>query len=261
MTVDAPTSEPRTGHASLGGLPQFIRYASTYPSPHSLLKALQAGPLGRRDMVAGFLWIIVDGTHLVSIAHMGWPRDLVDRYSIMPLELDIPAVHAVNHGGITIDDADGFGATYMLSIDDRFLAERFRERGAVSAINAPLRHAGIVIGNLGFVTSRRWEDDDEGRTLLETLSHVIGLWATHPCSRAMEAPSTVGPREWSLAFTPRQREILTLVGEGLSNTDIARRLIISNSSVKQDLHQAMRALRTHSRAGAYERALALGLLR
>jgi DNA-binding NarL/FixJ family response regulator len=117
------------------------------------------------------------------------------------------------------------------------------------------------VGNLGFVTNRRWSDDDEGRALLTCLGNVIGLWATHPRSGAMDAPGSVGQREWSLAFTPRQKQILTLVGEGMSNTDIARRLIVSSSSVKQDLHQSMRALRTHSRQGAYERALSLGLLR
>jgi DNA-binding NarL/FixJ family response regulator len=117
------------------------------------------------------------------------------------------------------------------------------------------------VGNLGFVTNRRWSDDDEGRALLTCLGNVIGLWATHPHSHAMDTPSAVSQREWSLAFTPRQKQILTLVGEGMSNTDIARRLIVSSSSVKQDLHQSMRALRTHSRQGAYERALSLGLLR
>ena len=261
MTTDMSVSLPNASAVSLGGLPQFIEYASTYPAPGALLRALQAGPLARRGMVAGFIWVLVDGTHLVSIANTGWTRDLIDRYSILPLELDVAAVNSVKEDRSIVDNAEDFGQTYLSSIDDRFLTERFQERGAVSAITTPLRHAGIVVGNLGFVTDRTWVDDDEGRALLTCLGNVIGLWATHPHSHAMESPSAVSQREWSLAFTPRQKEILGLVGEGLSNTDIARRLIVSNSSVKQDLHTAMRALRTHSRMSAYERAVDLGLLR
>jgi DNA-binding CsgD family transcriptional regulator len=170
-------------------------------------------------------------------------------------------VNATKEDRSIVDSAEDFGQTYLSSLDDRFLTERFQERGAVSAVTTPLRHADIVVGNLGFVTNRRWSDDDEGRALLTCLGNVIGLWATHPHSHAMDTPSAVSQREWSLAFTPRQKQILTLVGEGMSNTDIARRLIVSSSSVKQDLHQSMRALRTHSRQGAYERALSLGLLR
>lgn len=270
-TDHATGTDPATDPASdedapsrgldLFGLPQFVRYASTYPSPRALFRALQAGPLRRRGMVAGFLWILVDDTHLVSIASMGWPRDLIDRYSVMPMELDIPAVHAVRNACLTIEDAEGFGDTYMDAIDSRFLSERFRERGAVSAVNTPLRHAGIVVGDIGFVTDRPWIDDADGRVLLTAIGDIVGLWATHPRSRAMSTPNSGSPREWSLAFSPRQKEVLTLAGEGLSNTDIARRLLVSHSAIKQDLHQAMRALRTHSRQGAYDRALALGLLR
>jgi DNA-binding NarL/FixJ family response regulator len=86
------------------------------------------------------------------------------------------------------------------------------------------------------------------------------MWATHPRSAALDSPAPIGPREWSLAFTPRQKQVLRLAGEGLSNTEIAQRLMVSTSSVKQDLQQAMRALRTHSRQGAYDRAKGLGLL-
>lgn len=245
---------------SLGGLPQFIRYASTYPDPKSLLLALRDGPLARRGMLAGFIWMLVDDTHLMSIANVGWGRDMVERYSLIPLELDIPAAHSVIEDRITIDDAGDFGDVYMSAIDDDFLRDRFTDLGVASVLNAPLHHAGLVVGDLGFVTSHPWEDDDEGRALLETLGHLLGLWATHPRSSALDTLTPMGQREWSLAFTARQKQVLTLVGEGLSNTDIARRLVVSSSSVKQDLQHAMRALRTHNRQSAYDRARELGLL-
>lgn len=249
-----------TDRPGLGGLPQFIRYASAYPDPKSLLMALRSGPLARRGMLAGTIWILVDGTHLMSIAWIGWGRDVVERYSIIPLELDLPAVHAVLEDRATIDAAGDFGELYMSSIDGEFLGTRFTDLGVASVINTPLRHAGMVVGDLGFVTSHPWSDDDEGSSLLDTLSHLLGLWATHPRSSALDTLTPMSQREWSLAFTARQKQVLRLVGEGLSNTDIARRLMVSNSSVKQDLQHAMRALRTHNRQGAHDRARELGLL-
>ena len=54
---------------------------------------------------------------------------------------------------------------------------------------------------------------------------------------------------------PRQREVLDLVAEGLPNAEIARRLYVSESSVKQHLRSAYKAL------GLKNRRQASGVLR
>jgi DNA-binding NarL/FixJ family response regulator len=51
-----------------------------------------------------------------------------------------------------------------------------------------------------------------------------------------------------------------MVGEGRSTPMIAQALRASESSVKQDLQQAMRAVGAHTRGEAFARATALGLL-
>jgi len=43
-------------------------------------------------------------------------------------------------------------------------------------------------------------------------------------------------------LTPRQRQIMLIVAEGLSNKEIARRLNISEGTVKIHLHQIFRHL-------------------
>jgi DNA-binding NarL/FixJ family response regulator len=52
------------------------------------------------------------------------------------------------------------------------------------------------------------------------------------------------------ALTPRQRDILGLVAEGLSNGQIARRLFLSESTVKQHLRAAYKSLGVKDRKEA-----------
>lgn len=56
-------------------------------------------------------------------------------------------------------------------------------------------------------------------------------------------------------LTPRQLEILALVGEGLSNTEIAFRLYLTESTVKWHIRKILRALGASNRAQAVARYL------
>ena len=61
------------------------------------------------------------------------------------------------------------------------------------------------------------------------------------------------------ALTPREVEVLALVGEGLSNKAIARRLAISAHTVKYHLEAIFAKLGVRSRAEAVTRGLRLGV--
>jgi len=60
-------------------------------------------------------------------------------------------------------------------------------------------------------------------------------------------------------LTDREREVVTLVGRGLSNADISARLVVSEATTKTHLSRAMAKLQVHDRAQlvvlAYESGL------
>jgi len=61
-------------------------------------------------------------------------------------------------------------------------------------------------------------------------------------------------------LTPRETQVLSLVAEGLSNADVARRLYIGESTVKTHLLRAYGKLGVDSRAGAVTEARRRGYL-
>jgi len=62
------------------------------------------------------------------------------------------------------------------------------------------------------------------------------------------------------ALTQREREVLALVGRGLTNQEIAERLFTSRSTVKLCLHRACVKMKARNRAQAVILAMKRGLL-
>ena len=65
---------------------------------------------------------------------------------------------------------------------------------------------------------------------------------------ATPPPASAGVREISL--TPRQAEVLQLMGDGLSNKSIADRLDVSEGTVKLHVNAVLRALNVYNRIEA-----------
>jgi LuxR family maltose regulon positive regulatory protein len=99
---------------------------------------------------------------------------------------------------------------------------------------------------------------------LTSLTYVRRLLA------AFEAPHTsTGPsvehgsqsgQSLYVGLTTREREVLKLIAEGLSNREIAARLFIATSTVKGYVHSLLRKLEVDSRTKAISRARELHLL-
>lgn len=79
-------------------------------------------------------------------------------------------------------------------------------------------------------------------------------------SIAAQLVSRAGDRPELPRLTAREREILALVAEGLSNPEIAARLVIGESTVKTHMLHTFEKLEVSDRTRAVTRAMELGLL-
>jgi two-component system response regulator NreC len=61
-------------------------------------------------------------------------------------------------------------------------------------------------------------------------------------------------------LTPREREVLTLIAEGLSNAEIAEKLVISVKTVGRHRENLMRKLNLHNRVELVKYAIDKGLI-
>ncbi|MFK0234121.1 response regulator [Streptomyces vinaceus] len=77
---------------------------------------------------------------------------------------------------------------------------------------------------------------------------------------AYAGPVARDPHPGLAALNPREREVLGLVGAGLSNADIAGRLVLSAATVKTHVHRCMSKLGVSSRAQAVVLAHESGLV-
>ncbi|MFI0235624.1 response regulator [Streptomyces sp. NPDC016845] len=72
-------------------------------------------------------------------------------------------------------------------------------------------------------------------------------------------PAAPGPGPLPADLTPREREVLTLIGQGLPNRAIAEKLFISEATVKTHINNLFAKADIRDRADAVRRAIAAGL--
>ncbi len=132
----------------------------------------------------------------------------------------------------------------MIRPDGRVRRLHSRAELIADAAGRPLRLTGTA------------QDVTELRAAAEVLETASDLGR-----RAAELHNVPGRRrpgdDLSRLLTPRQIEILDLVAEGLSNTEIAARLYLGESTVKWHIRKILRALGVANRAQAVARYLAL----
>ena len=86
------------------------------------------------------------------------------------------------------------------------------------------------------------------------------LYERRPSSSTISSPTSINLGPLDEGLTPREREVLELVSQGLSNKLIARRLHISEHTVKFHISSITTKLGAASRTDAVSRGVRLGLI-
>jgi DNA-binding NarL/FixJ family response regulator len=122
---------------------------------------------------------------------------------------------------------------------------------------------GLRAGAAGFLLKRMRPED-----LIAAIHTVAGgdaLLSPSVTSRVIaqmgrEPAATVGSRERLETLTPREREVLELIGRGLSNGEIAAELIVEESTVKTHVKRILMKLQLRDRVQAVIVAYESGLV-
>ena len=123
--------------------------------------------------------------------------------------------------------------------------------------------AALNAGACGYLTKNSGRQDiarairaaASGQSVLDRAVQDRLLAAT----RAGRQPAAA-PEEPPSSLTPREREVLTLIGQGLSNRGISERLFISEATVKTHINNLFAKAGIRDRADAVRRAMAYGLI-
>jgi len=101
--------------------------------------------------------------------------------------------------------------------------------------------------------------DVAGREATAALDRLVELGANLDAGRAQRILDTLGDRPPLGDLTPREREVLALVAEGLTNRQIAERLVVSEHTVHRHVTNLLRKLGLPSRTAAAAHAVRLGV--
>lgn len=140
----------------------------------------------------------------------------------------------------------------------------FLPRGSWRAILAYGALLALGAGVLQWLEYRRVMQVHSGEVqvaLVAALFLALGVWVG---TRLMVRPAEVADgnpaAQASLGISAREREVLGLLAEGLSNKEIAGRLGVSPNTVKTHVARLLEKLDARRRTEAISKARALGLV-
>ena len=154
---------------------------------------------------------------------------------LIVLDLNMPGLNG--HETLQRLRADGFaGRIVIFSVSDA-------EEDVVAALRAGAD--GYLVKDMEPEDLlKRMREAAVGRMVISERLTTLLVWAL----RHQEAPRSEGPDYASL--TPREKDILRLIAEGLSNKMVARRLDISDGTVKVHVKHLLKKLGVRSRVEA-----------
>jgi LuxR family maltose regulon positive regulatory protein len=129
-----------------------------------------------------------------------------------------------------------------------------------------LHRANGIVATTG-LTQLFAEERESLAPLLDTLAQAVPVAAAEEAAAKAVTPLPARPHKSTHvrmpegSLSPREVEILTLVGDGLSNAEIGQRLSLVEGSVKWHLQRIYDKIGTRRRLVAVDRARRMGVFR
>jgi DNA-binding NarL/FixJ family response regulator len=151
--------------------------------------------------------------------------------------------------------------TYRFEHDPESGAFYFRVRDGEYHETIPLGEpgfgAGVDVDAEGHVLGFEFLSFEEYGELVERVGgYLVVPERLETTPNGNGADEDLAPVESTIGLSPREREVLQLLAEGLSDREIAERLALSQSTVRVSLRSVMKALGVRSRAEAQTRLTA-----
>lgn len=241
----------------------FVRLMSTYVSAlvadddgmvhddYRRLLAMVADSREIHDVVPG---LCAAATHFSSTGHERDGLDCAIALQRMTAETGNPEAY---YGHAFARAELSFGRNQLVEAEQCFATAR----EGFSSLGVPLEQAvcELRLAQTQILMGRR----DEAEAGLAGAYRIARNLGARPLATRISLALGrlgVGEARSDVRLTPRQREILALVAEGLTNKEVADRLYLSPRTVEMHVASALDRLDSRSRSEAVRRAIELGIL-
>ena len=156
--------------------------------------------------------------------------------------------------------------------EETFLARGVRSRRLTVETNAletqvclPVEVGGVVTGAVLMSLTKGTKTVEVPTDDSRILSNLVGLFmdskgvslrTSAPIATPMADPDEISVQE----LTTRQVQILHFMADGLTNAEIAKHVLLSESTVRQETIRIFRILKCHTRSEAIVKARATGVI-
>ena len=168
--------------------------------------------------------------------------------------------------------AHDFGKAEVSAWDGTCLSQAIRSRqivieklGDTTLFALPIDLGGVTTGAFLFTLAAEVPNPIFSRETTSMLSSLGGLFMDGKglSLRASQPPASKAKNEEDLAvqeLTTRQVQIIHFIADGLTNAEIAKHVLLSESTVRQETIRIFRILRCHTRSEAIVKARASGII-
>lgn len=187
------------------------------------------------------------------------------------------AIHMLDQRSVLVEVASygkhpEFGADEIFAWDENVMAKAVRSRKIAIEVTAsstlyalPIELSGVTTGCFIFNLSKTVPKPIFSKQVTSMLSSLGGLFMDNKGISLAKVTSALAHdvnenKTSTQELTTRQLRIIELMADGLTNATIAKQVLLSESTVRQETIRIYRILNCHTRTEAIVKARALGLI-